>query len=247
MLRDATELKKLNSGLLKTPIIEDLVVDTYGVMYETVVRKNLEEAAQQENRERMRVDHLLENTKPSETTSDQTSERPEDATMPGSKTKAAKLVTRKDIVRRAEALFTLASRPPVPIHDEHTLVPMLAVSIPIRPRPRLTEFGNGNDTPVEQDSTVDSMNATDDEDSELSELERSPEPPKSVSSLQETLQERLQETLQPPPEQSTNSTSGSFAEKEDESMAPASEATATAQIQDSTMSENTVSSDIEMD
>ncbi|KZZ93955.1 Tetratricopeptide-like helical [Ascosphaera apis ARSEF 7405] len=247
VLRDATELKKLNSGLLKTPIIEDLVVDTYGVMYETVVRKNLEEAAQQENRERMRVDHLLENTKPSETTSDQTSERPEDATMPGSKTKAAKLVTRKDIVRRAEALFTLASRPPVPIHDEHTLVPMLAVSIPIRPRPRLTEFGNGNDTPVEQDSTVDSMNATDDEDSELSELERSPEPPKSVSSLQETLQERLQETLQPPPEQSTNSTSGSFAEKEDESMAPASEATATAQIQDSTMSENTVSSDIEMD
>ncbi|KAI5302986.1 Histone transcription regulator 3 [Ascosphaera pollenicola] len=225
VLRDAAELKKLNSGLMKAPIIEDLVVDTYGVMYGTVVRKTMEEAVQQETRERMRVDHLLEGDKPLDVPSDPA---PEDAPTPNSKAKSAKLVTRKDIVRRAEALLALASRPPVHMQK------LDVVAIPYRPMAPSTALGPlGISIEVEQDSTIGSVNATDDEDSELSELGKSPEPPKSVSSLQDLLQG---------PNPSANSTSNSLIEEGDERAVP----DATAQVQDSATNDNT-SSDIEID
>ncbi|KAI5284924.1 Histone transcription regulator 3 [Ascosphaera aggregata] len=184
VLREAAELKKLNGGLMKSSIIEDLVVDTYGVMYDTVLRKTTADAVQQEKRERMRVDHLLENDKPSEKRS---TPAPEDALTSGLRGKSTKLVSRKDIIRRAETLLAFVSRPQRSMPDEHSLVPMLAISIPIRtmpstigPKPQLLT--------AEQDSATEGVNATDDEDSELSELEKSPEPPRSASSLQELLQ-----------------------------------------------------------
>lgn len=59
LLREAVELKKLNGTLMKPGPIEDLVGDIYARLYETVVPDLVNRSNTEENRSRMRVDHLL--------------------------------------------------------------------------------------------------------------------------------------------------------------------------------------------
>ncbi|KAI1989642.1 Histone transcription regulator 3 [Ophidiomyces ophidiicola] len=115
LVREAVELKKLNAGLMKAGIFEDLVGDTYALFYEKSVPTILEGLAKEENRERMKVDHLLlcGGTGDTAHTSSLTPEKPQEK-LPEKAPKArAKGVTRREVQRKADAIAAkaAASRP----------------------------------------------------------------------------------------------------------------------------------------
>ena len=58
LIRDALELKKLNNNLMKVTMFEDLIADLYARVYE-INMPQLIEQANEENKEKMKVDHLL--------------------------------------------------------------------------------------------------------------------------------------------------------------------------------------------
>lgn len=58
LLRDSIELKKLNNNLMKVSLLEDLIADLYSRLYEINLPHVMEQASE-ENKEKMKVDHLL--------------------------------------------------------------------------------------------------------------------------------------------------------------------------------------------
>ncbi|PGH32913.1 hypothetical protein GX50_04257 [[Emmonsia] crescens] len=108
LLKDAVELKKLNNGLMKPAIFEDLVADTYAVLYQSNISKFMEQVTEEESRERMKVDHLLMASDGPEGTRTP----PVSAThaQPGPKPRF-KGVSRKELQRKAEAIATRALAP----------------------------------------------------------------------------------------------------------------------------------------
>ncbi|KAJ5137265.1 hypothetical protein N7526_003498 [Penicillium atrosanguineum] len=58
LIRDSLELKKLNNNLMKVTMFEDLVADLYARIYELNMPQ-LTEQVNDENKEKMKVDHLL--------------------------------------------------------------------------------------------------------------------------------------------------------------------------------------------
>lgn len=111
LLRDGVELKKLNNHLMKVAPLEDLVADIYSRLYQM----NLPQLAAQvneENKEKMRVDHILMASDgaadtPTPPTSGPTSEAP----APRGRTKG---IARRDVQKRAETIVArrAAARPP---------------------------------------------------------------------------------------------------------------------------------------
>ena len=59
VLREAIELKRTNLNLIKSTLIDDLIGDTYALLYDTLVPKLIAKSNDEENRDRMRVNHLL--------------------------------------------------------------------------------------------------------------------------------------------------------------------------------------------
>ncbi|EFR05056.1 hypothetical protein MGYG_08064 [Nannizzia gypsea CBS 118893] len=107
LLRDAVELKKLNGTVIKSGMFDDLVADIYAQLYEKTLPQFVEQVAGEENRERMKVDHLLmtgESADGAETPPTTTSAQP--ATRP-----RAKGVTRKEVQKKADAIAAKAPRP----------------------------------------------------------------------------------------------------------------------------------------
>ncbi|KAJ5155873.1 Tetratricopeptide-like helical [Penicillium capsulatum] len=99
LIRDSLELKKLNNNLMKVTMFEDLIADLYARLYE-VNMPQLVEQANEENKEKMKVDHLLmagdANTDPSTPT---TSVPASDTPAPRGRTKG---IARRDIQKRAD-------------------------------------------------------------------------------------------------------------------------------------------------
>lgn len=58
LLRDSIELKKLNNNLMKVSLLEDLIADLYSRLYELNLPHVIEQASE-ENKEKMKVDHLM--------------------------------------------------------------------------------------------------------------------------------------------------------------------------------------------
>ncbi|KAH8695495.1 putative transcriptional corepressor of histone genes [Talaromyces proteolyticus] len=109
LLREAFELKKLNNNLMKVTMFEDLIADMYARLYEESKHRFIEQV-NEENRERMKVDHLLMNTDgaaddPTPPTSAPASEAP---APPRGRTKG---IARRDIQKRAEAIVNRFARP----------------------------------------------------------------------------------------------------------------------------------------
>ena len=58
-LRDAIEFKRLNNGLLKPSVVEELIGDIYALIYEDHAENLRAQESAEENRVRMRVDKIL--------------------------------------------------------------------------------------------------------------------------------------------------------------------------------------------
>lgn len=108
LIRDSLELKKLNNLLMKVTMLEDLIADLYARVYE-VNMPLLIEQANEENKEKMKVDHLL-------MTGDATTESSTPArSLPASDTPAprgrTKGIARRDIQKRADLIVNLKLGP----------------------------------------------------------------------------------------------------------------------------------------
>ncbi|ODH44848.1 hypothetical protein ACO22_00678 [Paracoccidioides brasiliensis] len=174
LLKDAVELKKLNNGLMKPVIFEDLVADTYAVLYQSNISKFIEQVTEEESRERMKVDHLL-----------MASDGPEGSRTPAGHSTPGqpgpkprfKGVSRKELQRKAEAIATraLATKPtpkPVvrPIDEE---LPATRPSVAIEVAMPLITIKNSirEEASGAQSSVPGSVHDSADDESELSEID----------------------------------------------------------------------------
>lgn len=174
LLRDAIELKKLNNHLMKVALLEDLVADVYSRIYELNIPQFVEQV-NEENSNKMKVDHLLMTTDgaadtPTPPTSAPTSEAP----APRGRHKG---IARRDIQKRAEALVLrrLTSRPiPAKPTTEPTTQPSIT-SAPSTTVPHTapeTARENAEESISAQQSDIPgSVHDSADDESELSEID----------------------------------------------------------------------------
>ncbi len=165
ILRDVVELKKLNTSLMKPTLIDDLIFDTYAMLYGTVVPELAAKASGQESRERMRVDHLLMST------DDSVATPPPPATMtpdPAAIKPRTKGVGRKELLRKAEAVVTKPSAAPevsrVSSAAESSVSQQIPQEVSIVKEERGKEDAQGSSAPG-------SVHDSADDESELSEIE----------------------------------------------------------------------------
>jgi hypothetical protein len=170
LLREAVEFKKLNNNLMKVTMFEDLTADIYARLYEENNHRFIE-LANEENRGRMRVDHLLMNTDgaadvPTPPTSAPASEAP----VPRGRTKG---ISRRDIQRRAEAIVSRHARPAItktaatPVEEEKfPTAPIVRVPTVSSIRGLMTGIAS-----AAQGSVSASLHESADDESELSEID----------------------------------------------------------------------------
>jgi hypothetical protein len=203
LLREAVELKKLNNGLTKPAIFEDLIADIYAVLYESNIAKFMEQATEEESRERMKVDHLLM----ASDAGGGTATPPVSNQGPGPKTRT-KGVSRKEIQRKAEAIAAkaLVTRSAIkqarPADEESRPQPVVEVAIgPLPIKDDIKEEASGI-----QSSVPGSVHDSADDESELTEIEeeRLSQPVKTLAPMFPNL--LIKRVLSPKPasELSTN-------------------------------------------
>lgn len=170
LLREAVEFKKLNNNLMKVTMFEDLTADIYARLYEENKHRFIEQA-NEENRGRMKVDHLLTNTDgaadvPTPPTSAPASEAP----VPRGRTKG---ISRRDIQKRAEAIVSRHARPAItktaatPVEEEKfPAAPIVRVPSVSSIRGLMTGIAS-----AAQDSVSASLQESADDESELSEID----------------------------------------------------------------------------
>lgn len=108
LIRDSLELKKLNNNLMKVTMFEDLVADLYARVYELNMPLLIEQV-NEENKEKMKVDHLLmTGDATTETSTPATSLPASDAPAPRGRTKG---IARRDIQKRADTIVNLKLGP----------------------------------------------------------------------------------------------------------------------------------------
>ena len=112
LLRDSIELKKLNNNLMKVSLLEDLIADLYSRLYELNLPQLMEQVSE-ENKEKMKVNHLLmaTNDGPSDVSTPPSSgQTPAAGAAPTSEAPAApprgrtKGIARRDVQKRAEMI-----------------------------------------------------------------------------------------------------------------------------------------------
>ncbi|KAJ6166870.1 hypothetical protein N7470_002317 [Penicillium chermesinum] len=108
LVRDSLELKKLNNNYMKVTMCEDLVADLYSRVYELNIPL-LNEQVSEENKEKMKVDHLLmAGDAPTETSTPTASLPASDTPAPRGRTKG---IARRDIQKRADTIVNLKLGP----------------------------------------------------------------------------------------------------------------------------------------
>ncbi|CAI7642657.1 unnamed protein product [Penicillium crustosum] len=107
LLRDALEVKKLNNNLMKITMFEDLIADLYARLYE-INTPHLVEQATEENKEKMKVDHLMAGEVPPEASTPPTAAPTSDAPAPRGRTKG---IARRDIQKRADTIVNTKLAP----------------------------------------------------------------------------------------------------------------------------------------
>ena len=206
LLRDISELKKLNNNLMKGTMFNDLLGDAYAHLYNRVVPELIAKSTDEENRERMRVDHVLMNAEasPADTPSPLAPGQGTDPTM----VRKPKVITKAEIIRKAEALILKpvaqplpsASKPPGVRTQTAALPAMLSPTLLVqqpseaaytRPPENPTADANTTDTATlkpndapdkdkererELSSVPGSVHDSADDESELSEIEDIEEP-----------------------------------------------------------------------
>lgn len=159
LTRDALELKKLNNNLMKVTMFEDLIADLYSRVYE-VNMPLLMEQVNEENKEKMKVDHLLmtgdTNTEPSTPA----------ASLPASDTPAprgrTKGIARRDIQKRADTIVntmlaprTAAAKLTSSADNEQATPARRASTTAAASGPNSTPHTSEKQASVDQDGNVD--------------------------------------------------------------------------------------------
>ncbi|OJJ39414.1 hypothetical protein ASPWEDRAFT_103849 [Aspergillus wentii DTO 134E9] len=177
LLREAVELKKLNNNLMKVALLEDLIADLYSRLYE-INAPQLMEVANEENKEKMKVDHLLmANDGAADTAiTPPTSAPPSEAPAPRGRTKG---IARRDIQKRAETIVTrkltvraLTTKTTAPADGEPSQPSTTAVtSAPHPAKENLLRGGVEDPTSGQQSDIPNSLHDSADDESELSEID----------------------------------------------------------------------------
>ncbi|RAK98284.1 putative transcriptional corepressor of histone genes (Hir3) [Aspergillus ibericus CBS 121593] len=176
LLRDAIELKKLNNNLMKVALLEDLIADLYARLYEINMPQVIEQA-NEENKEKMKVDHLLMGSDgAADTPTPPTSAPASEAPAPRGRTKG---IARRDVQKRAETIVNrkvaprvLTAKAPASTEAEQANTSEAAPTSapkPIKPdllEPVTEELGSG-----QQSDIPNSLHDSADDESELSEID----------------------------------------------------------------------------
>ncbi|KAL9105142.1 MAG: hypothetical protein Q9187_008812, partial [Circinaria calcarea] len=185
LLREVIELKKLNSHLMKTTLIDDLVGDTFALLYETVVPELIAKSNDEENRDRMRVDHLLMNPEASPAAVNAPFPAAPHGLGPTDQPATARArpkgVGRRDIQKKAELLVSRSAVPPATASSlSKTSKPPTSVPAALQP----FDIGPSTDAPPndgaikekeEPSSVPGSVHDSADDESELSDIEEEAE------------------------------------------------------------------------
>ncbi|OJJ44297.1 hypothetical protein ASPZODRAFT_153767 [Penicilliopsis zonata CBS 506.65] len=180
LLRDSVELKKLNNNLMKVTMLEDLIADLYSRIYE-INMPQLVEQVNEENKEKMKVDHLL-------MTGESTADAQTPPSAPASETPAAprgrtKGIARRDIQKRAETIVNrkltpraLTAKPTASTEGESAPVSGAATSAAAGTAATSTAHIGRNGTDCRsrsppQSSAANSVHDSADDESELSEID----------------------------------------------------------------------------
>ncbi|KAH2763730.1 Histone transcription regulator 3 [Aspergillus fumigatus] len=175
LLRDAIELKKLNNNLMKVSLLEDLIADLYSRLYEINMPQVLEQA-NEENKEKMKVDHLLmASDGAADTPTPPNSAPASEAPAPRGRTKG---IARRDVQKRAETIVgrKLTPRAPaakasVPAESEPPATSEPAAPSGNQPNKTSFEMGQQSDIPQSiQDSADDESELSEIDDEKLSKL-----------------------------------------------------------------------------
>jgi hypothetical protein len=173
LIRDAVELKKLNNNLMKVTVLEDLVADLYARLYEVNIPHFVEQV-NEENKEKMKVDHvLMTNDGAADTPTPPTSAPASEAPAPRGRTKG---IARRDIQKRAEAIANrmvprAAVLKPAAFTDGEAArqpVPTTQITAPVSIRESVRE---GAEQAGAQSSVPGSLHDSADDESELSEID----------------------------------------------------------------------------
>ncbi|KAL4810020.1 hypothetical protein BDV18DRAFT_51871 [Aspergillus unguis] len=182
LLRDAIELKKLNNNLMKVALLEDLIADIYSRIYE-VNMPHIMEQLNEENKEKMKVDHILMTTDGTADASTPTSAPASEAPAPRGRTKG---IARRDVQKRAETIVSRKVPPRAPAARAaavETDAPTAATPSGSKQtaeaaiRQPTTEEGGS----AQQSNTPNSLHDSADDESELSELDEEKLPKASVA------------------------------------------------------------------
>lgn len=171
LIRDTIELKKLNLGLTKVSPIEELIRDIYATLYEKTLPEIIAKSTDEENRLRMRVDHVL--TGPEASLTDTPPPDQENAgDVPTTKTRALGIITKKELYKRAEALVARSNSA-----NAATNV-MKPAELEPAPEPEAGPSNGLSPPPIPQEAAKDdassvpgSVHDSADDESELSEVE----------------------------------------------------------------------------
>lgn len=149
-------------------MIDDLIADAYAVLYETNVPQLAEQMTGEENRERMKVDHLLMTDGAADApTPPASGSAPSDT---GVVRHRAKYVSRRELQRKAEAVVNkpLAPKAPFksirPAGEQSQVMESVQIPLPIKDDLRDEAAGAGS-------SAAGSVHDSADDESELSEVD----------------------------------------------------------------------------
>ncbi|KAL4945452.1 histone transcription regulator 3 [Aspergillus oleicola] len=174
LLRDSIELKKLNNNLMKVALLEDLIADVYSRLYEVNMPQVIE-LVNEENKEKMKVDHILMTTDgAADASTPPTSAPASEAPAPRGRTKG---IARRDVQKRAETIVSRKVAPRIPATKAFasTEAESSSTTVPTGPKPTVEitipqhtadEGGSG-----QQSDIPNSVHDSADDESELSELD----------------------------------------------------------------------------
>ena len=187
IIKETVDLKKTNLNLMKAGVIEDLIGDTYALLYEQTVPDLIARSNDEENRVRMRVDHVLAGPEASASASATATPPPPPLDLAVKSGEATvikprfKGVTRREVQKRAEALVAKPAAAAAAALATAKASPKGTTEQPVNVATLAIKDDAGGKEVVS--SVPGSVHDSADDESELSELEEfvdAPEKPAAV-------------------------------------------------------------------
>ncbi len=174
-MREAIELKKTNSNLMKPAVIEDFISDLYAFIYQRKTPELIGLENEEESRSRMRVDHLMNSENPATSTpSPDPVSKPDDVAPTRQRIRG---VGRKEIQKRAEALVMKPVTAAAPAKTPKSPAP--TNDLPPTPRSTVQVVIKQREPRNDNSSVPGSLHDSADDESELSDVEAASEIPKA--------------------------------------------------------------------